>query len=331
MNGAAAPAAHIISGITQHKQMNALLCGPGALEIVYDYWGADINQKAIADVARTSYAGTYTWDVARAGHFSELSAAEGKFFPHAAPSAGFLERSTGYSSFNYSSNDFWWDDLKALVASDIPVILLMRYAPADDAGHYRVIVGYNEEKEVVYFLDPWARDQKKKTNPDGTVTWTMANFEKAWNYDKYGTQHPYWGAVIMPWSVNLHTDGEIIPGSVINVTADITYPCPRPFNCEAFPATGATAQIILPDSMHVYSSSSAEIGDLSAGESVSVTWNVMIDGIPDGSSIAVKADGLISGAVPDVFLPGISYPSYNYSDRIGGEGIIQLFPDGKIS
>ncbi len=132
VGGAASPleSAHNITGVTQHKQINGLGCGSAALEIMFDFWGADINQKSIADVARSSSIGTYTWDMVQTGHFSHLSAANGSFFPHDAPTAGFPERPLGYASFSYSSDTFWWSELKALLAADITIILLMKYAPS---------------------------------------------------------------------------------------------------------------------------------------------------------------------------------------------------------
>src|SRR3989304_1926453 len=90
VGGAASPlpSAHNITNVTQYKQMNGLMCGDAALETIFDFWGADINQKSIADVARSSSIGTYTWDMVRTGHFSHLSAANGSFFPHDVPTAG---------------------------------------------------------------------------------------------------------------------------------------------------------------------------------------------------------------------------------------------------
>ncbi|MCE8425555.1 MAG: C39 family peptidase [Candidatus Methanoperedens sp.] len=315
------PEAYRINEVPQHKQMNALLCGPGSLEIIFDFWGPDIDQKAIADVARSSSKGTNTWDMARTGHFSYLSAANGSYFSHYAPTAGFQQRQIGYASFNYSSETPWWNALKALVASNIPVLLLMKYAPDDDNGHYRVIVGYDETKEVVYFIDPWDRDLGHVKNPDGTVTWTMADFKKAWNYSKYGAPHPYWGAVMMPWSIDLKTDGPTSAGSEFNVSANITYPCPQPFDCTAFPASNTSAVIILSGmDLAEGAASQINIGDLKAGESNVVTWKVHIDhsDVSD-PSIMVKAEGLVSGTVPDVIWPGIFYPAYEYTDKIGGE------------
>ncbi len=256
----------------------------------------------------------------RTGHFSYLSADNGSFFLHDAPASGFPERPVGYAIFNYSSNTFWWTDLKALVASNIPVVLLMKYAPNDDTGHYRVIVGYDENKAEVYFMDPWDRDLGRMKNPDGTVIWNMTDFQYAWNYSKYRTAHPYWGAVIMPWSLNLHTSGRTTAGSILKVTADITYPCPRPFDCSAFPASDTTAELILPQGAHL----EKYIGDLRAGESYTVTWNVQLNTDSAGSNITARAEGLVSGAVPDVIWPGVFYPAYNYADRIGGEANINI-------
>lgn len=74
------------------------LCGDGSLESVFDYWGPDINQKAIANVARSSSIGTWAFDIRRAGHFSELSAAQGNYFPHKINS-GVRQRPLGYAAF----------------------------------------------------------------------------------------------------------------------------------------------------------------------------------------------------------------------------------------
>ncbi|MEM2885378.1 MAG: C39 family peptidase [Thermoproteota archaeon] len=124
--GTRLPRSHLIAGVLQHKQINGLGCGPASIEIVFDYWGVDVDQKAIADVARASSMGTWAYDIVRTGHFSHLSSASGRFFPHDAPKFGFPERAKGYASFSFSSENPWWTELKRLVASDIPVILLMK-------------------------------------------------------------------------------------------------------------------------------------------------------------------------------------------------------------
>ena len=339
------PKAHLIPDVPYHKQITGLSCGSGALEILYDFWGEDIDQKAIADVTRSSSIGTYTWDMVRAGFFSHLSSAQGRFFPHNAPKSGYPERLLGYASFAYSSDTLWWSDLKGLIAQDIPVVLFMKYAPNDDTAHYRVIVGYDEEQEVIYFMDPWDRDLRRVMNSDKTVTWSMADFENAWNYTGYGTSRPYWGAVMMPWTVTIYTTGETTAGSVLEVTAEITYPCPQPFDCSAYSAYNTSAEIILPSGMYLLEGASRiYIGYLQSGESVTVTWKVKLDVDGSGSSITVTALGVVSGTVPEADWEGAiirtdkngengergkngnenSYPPYNYTDEIGVETSIGL-------
>jgi hypothetical protein len=261
----------------------------------------------------------------RTGQFSHLSAANGSFFPHDAPAAGFMERPLGYASFSYSSDKFWLSELKGLIAADIPVLLLMKYAPNDTAGHYRVIVGYDDKKGEVYFIDPWGRDQGRFTNPDGTVTWAMNDFRNAWNYSEYGTPHPYWGAIMMPWSINLQTTKRTKDG-LMTVTAKIKYPCPGPFDCSAYPASDTSAQIHLPSNISVNSPAIIDIGSLIAGKSVTVSWKVHVDPDAAGSTIAVSAGGLVSGAVRQVYWNGdqVSYPPYSYTDEIGGNASISV-------
>lgn len=338
------PKAHLISDVPYHTQITGLSCGPAALEILYDFWGEDIDQKAIADVVRSSSIGTYTWDMVRAGFFSHLSRAHGRFFPRDAPKAGYSERPLGYVSFDYSSDTFWWSTLKGLIALDIPVILFMKFAPDDDSSHYRVIVGYDEEEGVVYFVDPWGRDLKRGTNLDGTITWSITDLENAWNCTGYGTSLPYWGTVIMPWTITIHASGETTAGSVLEVTAEITYPCPQPFDCSVYSASNIGAEITLPPGMYVLGGSSRiDIGYLQAGETVTVIWNVKLDADGSGSSITVKATGLVSGAVPEVGKGSKKYkkadkekddndkdgnknlyPAYTYTDEVGVEESIEL-------
>ena len=62
------PSSHMIANVPWHQQMNGLFCGEGVLEGVYDYYGPDISQKEIADVARSSSAGTWSFDMVRAGN-----------------------------------------------------------------------------------------------------------------------------------------------------------------------------------------------------------------------------------------------------------------------
>lgn len=308
--------------------MNGLFCGPGSLEIVFDYWGQNHDQKAIADVARSSSIGTYSFDIQRAGHFSVSSAAQGSFFPPDVPTAGFPGRPLGYAAFTHAAESMWLDDLKALVAADIPVILLMQFAPdGTGGGHYRVAIGYDEALGVIYFSDPWGRDMRYLPNLPGVIAWTYAEVEAAWNYVAYGTPLPFCGVAIMPWKVDLRVKGKMTVGSTITVTALVNYPCPQPFDSTQFPASAASAKISLPAGLTPLGAPTVALGNMAAGTTQSVSWRVQVDQVPAaGAALTVQAQGTVSGSVPEARWEGQSqsYPPYNYTDVIGGSGSVSF-------
>ena len=329
----ALPQSHLIADVPFHAQFNGIFCGVGSMAIVLDYLGPEIDQKEIADVARTTNAGTYPADVVRTGQFSKLSSAKGDYFHGSVPTEGFKERSMGYAAFGYCSDTFWLGDLKALIAADIPVIVLMTYSPGGTASHWRVVIGYDDAQQRVYFCDTWGRDILK-LNDSGIISWSYHDFEIGWNYRGEDTrhpycEHPYFGAIFLPWSVDISVNGKAEPGSTVEVEADITYPCPSPFDVSQFPAKDAFAEISLPDGMTlVGSQQQTMIGSLQAGAGVSVTWKAQCDqGIPQGASIEVTAAGIISGSLPEAFYWGNSdacYPGYSYTDLIGGMSSVAI-------
>ena len=319
------PTSHMIANIPFHQQLNGLSCGAGSLEMAFDYWGPDVDQKEIMNVARTSSMGTWTPDIVRAGQFSYMSSAMGSFFPNVGPSAGFPEREMGYAAFGFSSDTFWLPELKALIAHDIPVIVLMMYAPTGGGGHYRVVMGYDDAQGLIYFIDTWGRDTLHLNDWTGILSWTYADFQSGWNYNEYGTEHPYFGAIVLPWTVDTVIKGKQTAGSTVTVTASITYPCPKPFDSAMFPASDAFAKISLPAGMTLASPSpQVSLGTMIAGGSASVSWTVHYDKNCAGSSISVTAGGLVSGYVPDARWSGQTnyYPAYDYMDMIGGTGSI---------
>ena len=321
------PVSHMITGIPYHEQMNGLSCGAGSLEMVFDYWGPDVDQKEIMNVARTSSMGTWTPDIVRTGQFSELSSAMGNYFPNVGPTAGFPERPTGYAAFGFSSERFWLPELKVLIANDIPVIVLMNYAPTGGGGHYRVVMGYDDARSLIYFIDTWGRDTLHLNDWTGILPWTYSDFQLGWDYAEYGTAHPYFGAVVLPWSVDAEVKGKLQVGSTVAVTARITYPCPAPFDSSMFPASDSFADITLPAGLTLVGSQPhVTLGTMIGGTSVTVTWAVHVDGKVSGSQIGVNAGGYVSGQVPEARWNGQSvyYPAYDYSDVIGGSTTIDL-------
>lgn len=320
----AVPTRHVISGVPWHQQMNGLFCGAASLEMVLDYWGPDQDQKAVADVARSSSMGTWCYDILRTGHFSLLSEAQGSFFPNAAPSEGFPNQPLGLASFGYAAQEIWLDQVKALLAADIPVIMLMYYAPdGTGGGHYRVAIGYDDALGVMYFNDPWGRDMRYLPDQPGVIAWSYADVASAWNYVAYGTPLPYYGVAMMPWKVDVSVKGKVKVGSTLTVTAQIQYPCPAPFNTADFPAGDTQTDIALPAGLTLLSSETLSLGTVAAGSARTVSWQVRADRLPTaGAAIDVWAHGLVSGSMPEADWEGVSqsYPPYSYTDLIGGSG-----------
>lgn len=319
--------AHMILNVPWHQQLNGLSCGAAALEIVFDYWGPDINQKEIMNVARTSSAGTWTFDVERTGHFSYLSDAQGTFFLNVGPSGGFEERALGFSSFSHVSREPWLEELKTLVDNDIPVIVLMKYTPLGGGGHYRVVIGYNDAEQLIYFSDPWGRDTNHLTDWTGIISWSYSDFEMAWNYSESESIAPYFGAATMPWSIDLNIKGAPTEGSIVTVTALIKYQCPEPFSNEQYPAQNAVAQITVPEGITLHSdSSTVSLGTLHAGSAATVTWKLNCSKYSAEKAISIHAWGIVSGSVPEAHWQGqtVYYPSYEYTDAIGGEATILI-------
>jgi hypothetical protein len=321
--GASRPAYHVIDTVPWHVQMNGLFCGDGSLESVFDYWGPDIDQKAIANVARSSSIGTWAFDIRRAGHFSVLSTAQGGYFPNEVPTAGFAERPLGYAAFAHSAPTPWLEELKSLLAADLPVILLMTYAPdGTGGGHYRVAIGYDDVRRLIYFVDPWGRDLRYLPGTEGWIAWTEAEVTAAWNYAEYGTPQPFHGVAIFPWSVDVTARGKTRAGETLTVSATVTYPCPTPFDPAHYPASNSTATITVPAGMTLLDPATRPLGTLAAGESATVSWKVRIDTSLPGPEILVEARGVVSGSVPEARWTGQSqvYPPYDYTDVIGGRG-----------
>jgi hypothetical protein len=322
------PFSYLIPNTTAIKQINALECGAGSLAIAFDAVGPVINEREIVDVARTSSTGTYTFDIVRAGHFSELSAAQGAFYPNSIPAAGYTGRPLGYATFSHSAATSWMEEAKALVAQNIPVIMLMHFSPGvteNTDGHYRVLVGYNDVSGIAIFQDPWQRDNNHRENPDGTISFPYADVIQMWSITEGLTNQSYFGSIAIPLRVTVTSKGALQQGKIISINARIEYPCFAPFDCSAFPASHSSATIELPPCLTLAADQSLtqSLGSISAGTIVSVSFKAVVTGICSGSTVTVTASGLVSGSVPDAPWQGnVLYPTYSYTDRIGGRGAL---------
>jgi len=148
--GGQAPASYDIT-VTHYYQETSWYCGEACTEMLFDYYGPRISQDDIGDVANEdpSY-GTYASDLRRATHFSDRSTAIQN------PTLqGYTERALGYGAHERTSMTSWLSDLKEVIASDHPVIILGWYSATHISGHFRVVKGYDDSLGEIIIHDPW--------------------------------------------------------------------------------------------------------------------------------------------------------------------------------
>ena len=294
---------HYIS-VPFYYQVKTYYCGPAALQMVFDYFGENISQFEIAEVARTVPYVTYTDELRRAAHFSNISTSMGSEMIENI--TGYTARKLGYGAFEMGGMTI--DDLKALIDSGFPVILLMRWIPGEPYGHYRVAVGYNATH--VFLHDPWNNVEwgGEYGGPNLPMNYTF--FDEMWDYSGH------WGLFVSPWAVEIEMPKNIYVNQSFTVKANIKYVCPPLSYSFNYEAASCKATLILPEGLSLAEGETAvkSLGEISAGDTVQTSWTVKAER-PGNYTLCVEAEGQITGFVGGKTGVG---PSYEYTDRIGG-------------
>jgi parallel beta-helix repeat protein len=281
-----------IFSVPYHSQETYYYCGPASLEMLFDFYGPDIPQIQIADVARTSPDGTYTFDMIRAAHFSNMSTSVGNESP--LNFTGYTARKLGYAALECGGMTI--DDLKSLILAGYPIIVCTSW-------HYRVVVGF--DSSYIIFQDSYYGSM---------YTMTYRDFDTDWDYSGH------WGLFVSPWDVKVSNPRNVLPGDIFDVTATVTYPWAPPFPKYQYPALSTNATISLPAGLALVPGETRTktlgTGYLEAGEPINVTWTVQAQSL-GGYAISVEAEGKVSGFVPPI--PRYDF-WYEYEDRIGGSG-----------
>ena len=222
----AAGQAHEIPGVPYHKQQTNFWCGPASLEMVFDYWGEDISQIEIAKVSNANPAyGVYASELARAAHFSDMSTSvqdpllsgyTGRSLGYAAATASWEQGSSLYET-RYS-------DLKNIVASNYPVLVLTDYDEGLDSGHFRVVKGYDDRLGTFTVNDPWYSPQP--------YAGADVKFEQSFFVDRLWTYSDRWGLVTAPWTVAVRKPAYVSQGQEFTVTTQVNYPGIAPLDGE---------------------------------------------------------------------------------------------------
>jgi len=110
------------------SQKHAYWCGPASLTIVLKYWGLNVTQEEIA-------AQTYNPET----KLTNISIM--KSYP----------LRCGFRSEELNGSI---DCLRKWIRKGCPIIVLQKLSLQDVYGHYRVVVGYDNEKDLVMTFDP---------------------------------------------------------------------------------------------------------------------------------------------------------------------------------
>ncbi len=307
------PSSYDISTVPHYYQLNTYLSGPASLEMIMDYWDLHIFQPDIEHVANTiPAAGTELDDLRRASHFSSSSTAIQDPALH-----GYNERALGYGSL-----DNWWsypdetdpdyvdryDDLKTLLSSGYPVLLLTWYDTSHSMEHYRVVKGYNDDTNVFIVHDPWY--VLPYLGPD-------VNFNQEVLVDDLWMVSDRWGLLSSPWSALIASPATVTPGEHFSVSATIEYGGPHPYEGQDT-ASDPQAAISLPDGFTLETGETEAkslTGIGSSDSSDSVSWNVIAPAYEAIGMITIEAKGSIDDS-------SSSYPAY--SDWIGTVRQVQV-------
>jgi len=121
---------HLIQTVPFEKWLKLNYCGPACLTMVLNSWDEtrSFSQRKIADEIYDSGS--------RATYNSELV-----LYP----------RTKGFESYSFQGS---LEILKDLIKKDIPVIVLTKTIKQLAKGHYRVVIGFDDDQNQIIFHDP---------------------------------------------------------------------------------------------------------------------------------------------------------------------------------
>lgn len=144
-NEAAVPAGKaLIEGVPFVKQLDNY-CGPAALSSLFAFWKAPLSQKDIgACVYNDQTFGSNAGDML------------------------LYCRERGFNAYSFNGTP---DDLKRYVSAGYPVLTLTRMSRSDENGHYRLVVGYDDEAKTFTLRDSTQPDLVKMPYDEFAYLW----------------------------------------------------------------------------------------------------------------------------------------------------------------
>jgi len=258
--------------VPYHRQDETWYCAEASLHMVFDYWGEEIPQHDIGDVANEQpVGGTYASDLMRAAHFSNLSTAYQYREGGGNKLVGYEQRSTGYAAYAKqwtTSGDLStrYTALMGLLRGGYPVILLCWLNVNHDVSHFRVVKGFDTDTGDFLVNDPIY-------GPNFRMNMTLL-------VDDLWTSYDRWGMVVVPWDVEVQVPEVVGPGEEFSVQASIKYPLPEQVaNAEKAYGrpNGPIATITVPPPFALVSGENAtvELNITRGGDSDIVEWTLV--------------------------------------------------------
>jgi len=155
---------YLIQNVPFEKWLKRNYCGPACLAMVLNYWDEtrSFSQRQITDdIYDSENQATYN---------SEMV-----LYP----------RSKGFESYSFQGD---LRILKNVVGKGIPVIVLTKTVKQIPKGHYRVVIGFDDEEGQVIFHDPFLGERKVMTSK---------TFMKVWELGK-GRNQSRWMLAVVP-------------------------------------------------------------------------------------------------------------------------------------
>ncbi|MDD5455200.1 MAG: C39 family peptidase [Candidatus Ratteibacteria bacterium] len=156
---------HLIKDVPFYKQKERNYCGPAVLSMVLNYWDEHktfSQEEIVEDIFDPTVEITNN---------SEMV-----FYPY----------SNNFSVFSFNGNV---EQLKNLVREDIPIIILQRVVgKIVNKGHYRVVVGYDDNQNIIIVNDPWFGEEL-------SISYNV--FSELWAFGKDLNKNN-WALVILP-------------------------------------------------------------------------------------------------------------------------------------
>lgn len=152
------PSTKVLTGGT-HVFQTFNNCGPASLSMALSYYGQAVSQQTLGNALRPFQRASGDNDD-KSVTLAELAQKASEY---------------GYTTYHRPAGDT--ELLKQFVAHDMPVITRTWLKPGEDIGHYRVVIGYDETRGVLFQDDSLQGKNLAYSYADFDELWQAFNYE----------------------------------------------------------------------------------------------------------------------------------------------------------